>query len=216
MVAEVSVEPGMRREKLRIVDQARVARQLLGDFGMLVEVAVVEAADRAGERGSAYRADERECGQGCYRFLHDRSLLLAIGRPAQSRFSVLPDSTRTARRPFTCKRNRSRFRQTRRKTVGFGPGADFQATGASRDRLRWSLPMRNCAGESRRAMRTLSSSWWSAIRRARTGSPRRSSATRPTRATSRRTRSSDCTKRPAASMDARASRPGSTGSWLIS
>ena len=50
--------------------------------------------------------------------------------------------------------------------------------------------MRSCAGESPSAMRTHSSSWSTAIRRARTGSRRQSSATRPTRATSRRTRSS--------------------------
>ena len=48
----------MSGEELRIVDQARIAAELLRDFGMLVEVAVVEAADRAGERGRAKRADE--------------------------------------------------------------------------------------------------------------------------------------------------------------
>ena len=56
--------------------------------------------------------------------------------------------------------------------------------------------MRSCAAESPSAMRTHSSSWWTAIRGARTGSLRQSSATRPTLATSRRTRLSGCTNRP--------------------
>ncbi len=73
--------------------------------------------------------------------------------------------------------------------------------------------MRSCAAESPSAMRTHSSSWWTAIRRVRTGSRRRSSATRPTRATSRRTRLSGCTNRPDASTGVRAFRPGSTGYW---
>src|SRR5580658_10378229 len=45
MVFEVLIEARMRGEELRIVHQPRIARELLCHFGMLVEVAVVEAAD---------------------------------------------------------------------------------------------------------------------------------------------------------------------------
>src|SRR5208283_2018580 len=57
------------------------------------------------------------------------------------------------------------------------------------------------------------SSWSTAIRLAPTGSRLPFSATRPTRATFRRTPSSGSTNQPAASTGARAFRPGSTGSW---
>src|SRR5580704_13609545 len=45
MVLEVLVESRVRGEELGVVHQPRIARQLLCHFGMLVEVAVVEAAD---------------------------------------------------------------------------------------------------------------------------------------------------------------------------
>ena len=48
----------MSREELRVVHQRRIGAQLMRDFGMLVEVAVVEVADRAGEGGRADRAGE--------------------------------------------------------------------------------------------------------------------------------------------------------------
>ncbi len=61
----------MRREELRIVHQARIAAELLRDLGMLVEVAVIEAADGAGERGRTKRADESYRRQSCDGFFHD-------------------------------------------------------------------------------------------------------------------------------------------------
>jgi len=74
--------------------------------------------------------------------------------------------------------------------------------------------MRNCAQKSRSATNRLLSFWSSATRRARTGSRTQCWAMKPTPGTSRRTRSSVCTNRPAVSTGGRAFRPGFTGCWL--
>src|SRR5262252_9651172 len=54
MARQVAVEPGVGRQELRIVGEPGVAGQLVSDFGVLVEVTVVEPCDRP--RG----------GAGCY------------------------------------------------------------------------------------------------------------------------------------------------------
>jgi RNA polymerase sigma factor (sigma-70 family) len=68
--------------------------------------------------------------------------------------------------------------------------------------------MTSCAGESRNAMWMRSSSWWTVIKRARTGLRARFWATRLTHATSRRTPSSGFTKRLGGSMEGRGFQPG--------
>src|SRR5580698_6063426 len=45
MILEVLVEARMSRKVLRVIDQSRIVGQLLGHFGMLVEVTVVEMPD---------------------------------------------------------------------------------------------------------------------------------------------------------------------------
>src|SRR5579862_8729648 len=47
MVREIGIEPRMRCEEMRVVDEARVLAQLVRDLGMLIEVAVVKARDLA-------------------------------------------------------------------------------------------------------------------------------------------------------------------------
>src|ERR1700675_3709051 len=71
MVLEVLVEAGMSGEEPRVVHQARIVAELLRDFGMLVEVTVVEAADGTSECGRADRADQGYRRQSCDGFFHD-------------------------------------------------------------------------------------------------------------------------------------------------
>ena len=75
--------------------------------------------------------------------------------------------------------------------------------------------MRICAGKSPTATVRHSSFRSSGIKPARSGSPVRSSKTNPTRATFRRTPSSNFMSPRAVSMDVRGSLPGFTGCWLI-
>ena len=65
MVIEVVVKAGMGREKPRVVHEPRIMGELLCDLGMLVELAVIETANRTGECGSADRADKGYRRESC-------------------------------------------------------------------------------------------------------------------------------------------------------
>src|SRR5208282_2501030 len=80
MFRQKLVEAGMSGEELRVVRQRRIGAQLTGHFGMLVEVAVVEATDGTGDRRRADGADKSDRRESCNAFFHDHLLLSITGR----------------------------------------------------------------------------------------------------------------------------------------
>ena len=66
MLRQVIVETRMRRQELRVVRQRRIGAQLMRNFRMFVEVAVVKAPNRPlGECGRSDRTGEGKSRESC-------------------------------------------------------------------------------------------------------------------------------------------------------